>query len=149
MAVRRVFQREIVEVPYRLPDGQVLVHPALVLSVDELQDYEDGMFYAVLISTKNHFPHLTLKIQNEWLNKPLSKQSYFVTHIVSIFNVDDVMTRYNNYIKLPYFDKVLDKVISNIFGRCSYTLYNISPHNPLSCLPQPAQGVLSFPPPIY
>lgn len=117
MAVRRVFQREIVEVPYRLPDGQVLVHPALVLSVDELQDYEDGMFYSVLISTKNHFPHLTLKIQNEWLNKPLSKQSYFVTHIVSIFNVDDVMTRYNNYIKLPYFDKVLDKVISNIFGR--------------------------------
>lgn len=117
MAVRRVFQREIVEVPYQLPDGQVLVHPVLVLSVDELQDYEDGMFYAVLISTKNHFPHLTLKIQNEWLNKPLSKQSYFVTHIVSIFNVDDVMTRYNNYIKLPYFDKVLDKVISNIFGR--------------------------------
>jgi len=117
MAVRKVFQREIIEVPFSLPDGQILVHPALVLSSEELQDYEDGMFYAVLISSKNHYPELTLEIKNEWLNKPLSKQSYFITHILSMFNVDDVMNRYNNYIKDKYFDEILDKIIYTLFDR--------------------------------
>lgn len=116
MAVKRVFQREIIELPYTLPDGKVLVHPALVISNNELQDYEDGMFYAVLISSKNHYPELTIEIKNEWLNKPLSKQSFFVTHIISMFNVDDVITRYNNYVKADYFDLVLNKVIGSIFA---------------------------------
>lgn len=115
MAVRRVFQREIIELPYTPPDGQVLIHPALVISNNELQDYEDGMFYAVLISSKNHYPELTMEIKTKWLNKPLSKQSFFITHIISMFNVDDVITRYNNYVKADYFGLVLDKVIDTIF----------------------------------
>ena len=41
-------QGEIVEVPFELPDGSILPHPALVLSNEYLQDYEDGLFYAVL-----------------------------------------------------------------------------------------------------
>ena len=41
MAVKRVFQREIIELPYALPDGQILIHPALVISNNELQDYKD------------------------------------------------------------------------------------------------------------
>lgn len=52
MAVTRVNQGEIVEVPFELPDGSILPHPALVISNEYLQDYEDGLFYAVLISTK-------------------------------------------------------------------------------------------------
>ena len=60
MAVAQVHQREIVEVPFTLPDGQILPHPALVLSCDDLQNVEQGMFYAVLISSKNHYPQLTI-----------------------------------------------------------------------------------------
>ena len=56
MAVSKVFQREIVEVPYQLPDGTIKPHMALVLSTDKLQQAEDGMFYAVLISSKNLNP---------------------------------------------------------------------------------------------
>ena len=35
MAVSNVYQREIVEVPFVLPDGKVLPHPALVISCDD------------------------------------------------------------------------------------------------------------------
>lgn len=56
MAVTCVKQREIVEVPFVLPDGSIKPHPALVISREDLQDYEDGLFYAVLVSTKNHYP---------------------------------------------------------------------------------------------
>ena len=114
MAVARVHQREIVEVPFTLPDGQILPHPALVVSCDELQDVEPGMFYGVLISTKNLYPELTIPIQKEWLSSPLSQQSYFVTHIVNQFNCDDVLNRRNCFLRQPYFDQVIDRIIATI-----------------------------------
>ena len=93
MAVSKVFQREIVEVPYQLPDGSIKPHMALVLSSEKLQLAEDGMFYAVLISSKNLNPEFTMEIQGEWLSKPLSKQSFFVTHIVTYYRTDEALTR--------------------------------------------------------
>ena len=115
MAVNHVSQREIVEVPYQLPDGQVNPHMALVLSTEKLLQAEDGMFYAVLISSKNINPEFTLEIKNEWLNKPLSKQSYFVTHIVSYYRTDEVMQSFNNFVKKDFFDTIMNKVILSMF----------------------------------
>ena len=114
MAVNHVFQREIVEVPFVLPDGKVLPHPALVISCDDLQDMELGLFYAVLVSSKNIIPELTIPIQSEWLSSPLPKASYFVTHIINPFNVADVVSRHNCFLRQPYFDQVVDKIIANI-----------------------------------
>ena len=71
MAVAQVHQREIVEVPFMLPDGQ-------------------------------------------WLSRPLAKKSYFVTHIVSMFNTDDVIAHHNCFLRTPYFDNVVERVVANI-----------------------------------
>jgi len=114
MAVNQVCQREIVEVPFVLPDGKTLPHPALVISCDDLQNVELGLFYAVLVSSKNINPDLTIPIRSEWLSSPLPKASYFVTHIVNPFNVDEVISRHNCFLRQPYFDQVVDKVIVNI-----------------------------------
>ena len=55
MAVAQVHQREIVEVPFTLPDGQILPHPALVISCDELQDIEPGSdIYEESLSGTDH-----------------------------------------------------------------------------------------------
>lgn len=110
MAVSMVRQREIVEVPFVMPEGVTLPHPALVISCDDLQNVEPGMFYAVLISSKNHLPEITIPIENEWLSVPLSKKSYFVTHLVGMYNVDDVIKRSNCFLKLPYFDRVVNRI---------------------------------------
>ena len=114
MVVARVHQREIVEVPFTLPDGHILPHPALVLSCDDLQNVEPGLFYAVLISSKNYYPQLTIPIQNEWLSTPLTKTSFFVTHIVGMFSVDDVIAHHNCFVRQPFFDHVVNRVIANI-----------------------------------
>ena len=116
MAIANVEQREIVEVPFTMPDGTILPHPALVISRDELQIDEDGMFYAVLISTKNYHPEYTICIENEWLNKPMGRQSYFITHLVNMFNLEDVIRRNNTFIKNQYFEIVIEKVLGNIIG---------------------------------
>ena len=112
--MNQVYQREIVEVPFVFPDGTILSHPALVVSCDELQTVEPGLYYAVLISTKNHIPDLTIPIKNEWLSTPLPKESFFVTHIINPFNVKDIVSHFNCFLLKPYFDDVVDKVISNI-----------------------------------
>lgn len=115
MAVTKVSQREIVEVFYRTPEGEVKEHPALVLSTDRLFESEDGMFYAVLISSKNYYPDYTIKIENEWLYHSMDKQSYFVTHIVTFFKLKDIVKSNNNFIKECYFYDVLSKVIDSMF----------------------------------
>lgn len=83
MAVARVYQREIVEVPFTLPDGKI-------------------------------HPELTIPIQSEWLSSPMARQSFFVTHIVSPFNVDDVFAHRNCFLRHPYFDDVVNRIIANI-----------------------------------
>ena len=49
-------QKDIVEVNFLFPDGTFKPHPAIIVSNDELQEDEDGMFYLVLITS------------NDWLN---------------------------------------------------------------------------------
>ena len=51
MAVKGVHYGEIVEVTFKFPGEGYKVHPALVISGKDLQDDEEGMFYAVLISS--------------------------------------------------------------------------------------------------
>lgn len=115
MAVSKVRPGEIVEVPFLLPNGEFKAHPALVVSPSRLQDDEDGMFYAVLMSTKNHNPQYTIELRNEWLNKPMLRQSFFVTHIMTFFKTSNVLSSHNVFVKSEYFDKILEKTFYSIF----------------------------------
>lgn len=118
MAVRSVVQREIIEVPFLLPDGSNKRHPALVISVPDLQQEEDGLFYAVLISTKNHHPRYTLEIKPEDIvsDNNLLHKSYFVTHMVTYFLCRDVTKRLGCFVSKSRFNEVVEAVIDNIFG---------------------------------
>jgi len=71
--------------------------------------------YAVLISTKNHNPQYTIELKNEWLNKPMLRQSFFVTHIMSFFKTSEVLVSHNVYVKPQYFDMILQKTFYSIF----------------------------------
>lgn len=117
MAVRRVHQREIVEVNFYFPGDGYKPHPALVVSTDDLHDTEDGMFYALLISSQNIHPEYTIEINKEDLiGKELDKQSYFVTHFLSYFTLANVTMSRNTMVKVKKFDEVVQKCIDSIFG---------------------------------
>lgn len=106
-----VDQREIVEIPFVMPDGEVLPHPALVISHDDLQYLEPGMFYALLVSSKNHYPEVTIPIQPEWLSRPMQKDSYFVTHLLGMYKESEIIKRTNTFLKQRYFDYVVNRII--------------------------------------
>ena len=101
-----------------LPDGKIKNHPALVVSVPELQEKEDGMFYAVLISTENFHPEYTIEIKPEDIvdEYNMQKKSYFVTHIVTYFLCRDIIQRKGAFVTQSKFNEVVDAVINNIFG---------------------------------
>jgi PST family polysaccharide transporter len=58
----------------------------------------------------------SLRIENEWLNKPMTETSFFVTHIVSFFQMRDVIKSSNRFVKQKYFDNILFKVIHSMFN---------------------------------
>jgi len=114
----RYRQGEIVTVPFRLSDGDVIDHPALVVSHD-LVDFGTDIFYTILISTKNHHPEYSIEITNEMLTSPMDEQSYFVTHQLDKFESDSTYIRPfypKRYLKDEYVEDVLNKVISVIFN---------------------------------
>ena len=116
MAVKSVHYGEIVEVTFKFPGEGYKVHPALVISPSALREDEDGMFYAVLISSKNYLPQYTLEIKGEWLTKPLPKRSYFITHFMAYFTPDEVLFSYRTGIKAEYMDGIICKNIKSIYG---------------------------------
>lgn len=93
-------------------------HPALVVSLPDLQEKEAGLFYAVLISTKNHHPEYSIEIKPEDIINEfnLEKKSYFVTHIITYFLCRDVIQRKGAIVTKNKFNEVVDSVINNIFG---------------------------------
>ena len=117
MAVSVVHQREIVEVSFLFLDGVDRIHPALVVSTDDLQQAEDGMFYAVLISSKNIHPEYTIEINpDDILGGNMDKKSYFVTHFIAYFTLNDIVSRRNQFVKKDKFNEVVNTIIDNIFG---------------------------------
>ena len=110
----KINQWEVVEVNFYLPQGGALPHPCLIISNDGLFESDD-FFYAVLMTTKNHFPEYTIEITADMLTKPQSKQGYFATHIISSFNMGDVISRHNTFLKPEYRDNVKNKIIQSIF----------------------------------
>ena len=46
----------------------------------------------------------------------MPKQSYFITHIMGRYRIEEIMSQRNCFIKEQYFDRIIDKIIYSIFG---------------------------------
>ncbi len=117
MAVKGFRRGEIVDVDFYFPDKDVtLHHPGVVVSSQELQEDEDGLIYILLISSKNIHPKYTIELTDEMVTKPLGKRSYFVTHFLMYFSIEEINFSYGRAIRQPYLDQVISKIIDSIFG---------------------------------
>ena len=82
----KVNQRDIVEVNFQLPNGKFKVHPALVISNQNVLDTED-IFYAVMISSKEYNNEFTFELTNTMLTKPLVKTSYIKCQLLQAYTI--------------------------------------------------------------
>ena len=109
-------QRDIVEVNFLFPDGTFKPHPAIIVSNDELQENEDGMFYLVLITSNDWLnPQYSYPLTNEMIvGHTFSKPSLVKCQILA-GNIERDVTRHLGSIKEEYFNEIVDKIINSIF----------------------------------
>lgn len=109
-------QRDIVEVSFLFPDGTFKPHPAIIVSNDDLQVDEDGMFYLVLITSNDWLnPQYSYPLTDEMVEGfKLSKRSLVKCQIIT-GNIERDVTRRLGSIKQKYFDEIVDKIIVSIF----------------------------------
>ncbi len=109
-------QKDIVEVNFLFPDGTFKPHPAIIVSNDELQVDEDGMFYLVLITSNDWLnPQYSYPLTDEMIvGHTFSKPSLVKCQIITGNIERDVVKRLGS-IKQKYFDEIVDKIIVSIF----------------------------------
>lgn len=109
-------QRDIVEVSFLFPDGTFKPHPAIIVSNDELQEAEDGMFYLVLITSNDWLnPQYSYQLTDNMIEgHTFSKPSLVKCQIIAGYINRDVIRRLGK-IKKKYFDEIVDKIIVSIF----------------------------------
>lgn len=118
MAVKHVNQRQIVFVDWKFPDKNGLhIHPAIVISDSKLQD-DEGMFYAVLVSSADHHSEYTVRLTNNDLNgsDKLDHDSYVVTHFMTYFELRHIDKVMNAFVNVEKFEEIQNKIIKSIMG---------------------------------
>ena len=118
MAVRDVNQRQIVWVKWKFPNKYgLLSHPAIVVSDSKLQD-DEGMFYAVLVSSADIYSEYTVRLTNDDLEGPdkLDHDSYVVTHFMTYFELSDIDNAKNAFVNETKFEEIQNKIIKNIMA---------------------------------
>ena len=75
-----------------MPNGKFKVHPALVVSNQNVLDTED-IFYAVMISSKEYNDEFTFELTNTMLTKPLFKTSYVKCQLLQAYTTNEVISK--------------------------------------------------------
>ncbi len=115
-ATYKYHQRDIVEVSFLFPDGTFKPHPAIIVSNDQLQEDEDGMFYLVLITSNDWLnPQYSYPLSDEMVDGfTFSKPSLVKCQIIT-GNIERDVQRRLGSIKQKYFDEIVDKIVESIF----------------------------------
>lgn len=111
-----ISQRDIVEVPFNLPQG-VKPHPVIVLSNDEAIQ-EEGSFIGLMMTTEKADLY-TFEITSDMLLKKLHvPYSEARLHLISFFRTKEVVTtsNFNNKIKPEFFKELIKQVNRITFG---------------------------------
>lgn len=109
----KVQQRDIVELNYELPNGKYKIHPALIISNENVLDTED-IFYAVMISSNPMYDEFTFELENVMLTKPLSKKSFVKCQLLQSYSTEEVITKIST-VKQLYFDQILKRIFETVF----------------------------------
>ena len=109
-------QRDIVEVSFLFFFCFFKPHPAIIVSNDELQEAEDGMFYLVLITSNDWLnPQYSYPLSDEMIvGHTFAKPSLVKCQIIAGYIERDVVRRLGS-IKEKYFNEIVDKIIESIF----------------------------------
>lgn len=109
----KVLQRDIVELNFELPNGKLKTHPALIISNNDVLEVE-GIFYALMISSKEYNDEFSFELENNMLTKALSKKSFVKCQLLQSYSPDEIITKISS-VKKEYFEQILNQLIKTVF----------------------------------
>lgn len=109
----KVEQGEIVEVNFNLPQG-FLPHPVIVLSNDDINEYEQS-FIGVMLSSKDYKDEYSFFITNEMLVKEPRNKYQARCHLISFFQTKEVISKHGK-IKKAYLKDIIEYIFKITFS---------------------------------
>ena len=108
-------QRDIVEIDFPIPGEGYKVHPAVIVSNDDLL-VDEGFVYVALISSQDfaYSRHYAYPLRDEMLTFKMEKQSYVKCQILAV-TIDTGILRRLGSIKEKFFNEIVDKIVESIF----------------------------------
>ena len=112
-----ISQRDIIEVPFNLPQG-IIHHPAIVLSNNDAIREEEA-FIALMLTTEKANDLYTFEITSDMVSKKLHVPYCEARlHLISFFRTKETVpnSHYNNKIKQEFFEELIKQVNRITFG---------------------------------
>jgi mRNA-degrading endonuclease toxin of MazEF toxin-antitoxin module len=101
----RVQQGDIVEVNFLLPNGEFKPHPVIVLSNNEVNEYEDA-FVCVMLSSTAPDDNFSYWLDDKMLTLPQKRPSQVRCQLISLLPENQVIQKFGsirkNYLKELY-----------------------------------------------
>lgn len=116
--MRKVRQRDVIEVPFNLPQG-VENHPAIVVSVDDIMEYE-GIAVCVMITHNKTEDEFTFHLSPDMFTGNSKMTGYQARlQLISLFNVEkDIISNSNMNVQMKEADflRMMKRIIQVTFG---------------------------------
>lgn len=110
----QVNQGEIVEVNFLLPDGNFKPHPVIVLSNNDINQFEEG-FIGVMISSSAPNDTYSFWIENNMLTKSPKKSCQVRCHLISLIPENQVIGKHGS-IRKQYLKELFKKINECVFN---------------------------------
>lgn len=92
----------------------ITYHPGIVVSGADIYETE-GLFYAVMMSTKNHNPQYSFELTRDMVTMPNEKYPSFVKcHLLNTFDDRDVDRRIG-HLREPHLTRLIEQVKQTLF----------------------------------
>ena len=106
-------QRDIVEVPYYLPQGRPEMHPAIVISNKAIHEIED-IFYVVMCSTVQDPAEFSMELTPDMINgNPMRERTYIKTHLIQSYQMNEVAALRGS-VTIQAFQRIREQIINSL-----------------------------------
>jgi mRNA-degrading endonuclease toxin of MazEF toxin-antitoxin module len=110
----KVEQGEIIEVNFYIPNHGFEPHPCVVISNNDVNEYEGFCIVAMLSTTKKNDDY-SYHIEKSMLTKEPNKKGQVRCHLVSMVSKNDILGRHG-YVEKQYLSEIIDKIKSSVLS---------------------------------
>jgi hypothetical protein len=108
-------QRQVVFVEAEMPDGQVLVHPYIIISCNVANSYEQ-YFTGVMITSSKHNDRFSFALSDSMFERPLEKSGCQARMKLILSFHEKKVKRMTSRMKLIHFKQLIDQIKSDVFA---------------------------------